>query len=74
MHISAQKASILIDGNATKESCNCYQLTTDKMWQGGSVWQSTKISLNDPFDFKFNVFLGYLDVDGADGIVFMLQQ
>ena len=64
----------ILNGNATKESCNCYQLTSDKMWQGGSVWQSTKISLNDPFDFKFNVFLGYLDSEGADGIVFMLQQ
>jgi gliding motility-associated-like protein len=64
----------ILNGNATKESCNCYQLTTAQMWQGGSVWQSTKISLNDPFDFKFNVFLGYLDAEGADGIVFMLQQ
>ncbi|MGN6541705.1 MAG: lectin-like domain-containing protein [Ginsengibacter sp.] len=64
----------ILNGNAIQESCNCYQLTTDKMWQGGSVWQSTKIDLNDPFDFKFNVFLGYLDPEGADGIVFMLQQ
>jgi gliding motility-associated-like protein len=67
-------AQYILNGNATKESCNCYQLTTDQMWQGGSVWQSTKIDLNDPFDFKFNVFLGYLDGEGADGIVFMLQQ
>ena len=64
----------ILNGNATKESCNCYQLTADQMWQGGSVWQSTKINLNDPFDFKFNVFLGNLDSEGADGIVFMLQQ
>ena len=64
----------ILNGNAIQESCNCYQLTTDKMWQGGSVWQSTKIDLNDPFDFKFNVFLGYLNSEGADGIVFMLQQ
>jgi gliding motility-associated-like protein len=44
------------------------------MWQGGSVWEKTKIDLNNPFDFKFNVFLGYDDAGGADGIVFMLQQ
>ncbi|HEU5363981.1 MAG TPA: hypothetical protein VFU62_00530, partial [Hanamia sp.] len=67
-------AQYILNGNALQESCNCYQLTTDQMWQGGSVWQSTKIDLNNPFDFKFNVFLGYLDAEGADGIVFMLQQ
>lgn len=64
----------ILNGNAIQESCNCYQLTSAEMWQGGSVWQGAKISLNDPFDFKFNVFLGNIDAAGADGIVFMLQQ
>jgi gliding motility-associated-like protein len=63
----------ILNGNATQESCNCYLLTQPQMWQGGSVWQSTKISLNDPFDFAFNVYLGCQDASGADGIVFMLQ-
>ena len=63
----------ILNGNATQESCNCYLLTEPQMWQGGSVWQQTKISLNEPFDFKFNVYLGTLDAGGADGIVFMLQ-
>lgn len=64
----------ILNGNAVQQSCNCYQLTSAEMWQGGSVWQSTKINLNDPFDFKFNVSLGNNDAEGADGIVFMLQQ
>ena len=63
----------ILNGNATKESCNCYLLTNPQMWQGGSVWQTTKIDLNKPFDFAFNVYLGCLDATGADGIVFMLQ-
>ena len=63
----------ILNGNAVKETCNCYLLTNPQMWQGGSVWQQTKINLNEPFDFKFNVYLGTLDEDGADGIVFMLQ-
>jgi len=63
----------ILNGNATQESCNCYLLTEPEMWQGGSVWQQTKISLNEPFDFKFNVYLGTIDAGGADGIVFMLQ-
>lgn len=64
----------ILNGNAKQESCNCYLLTNAQQWQGGSVWQSTKIDLNNPFDFKFNVYLGDDDVNGADGIVFILQQ
>ena len=43
------------------------------MWQGGSVWQSTKIDLRNSFDFSFNIYAGCIDADGADGLVFMLQ-
>ena len=63
----------ILKGNATQESCNCYELTIPLKDQMGSVWQSTKINLNSPFDFSFNVYLGSLDDSGADGIVFMLQ-
>jgi len=63
----------ILNGNATQESCNCYLLTQPQMWQGGSVWQSTKIDLNNSFDFSFNVYPGCIDADGADGIAFILQ-
>ena len=63
----------ILNGNASKESCNCYLLTNAQEWQGGSVWQDTKIDLNKSFDFNFNVYLGNLDESGADGMVFMLQ-
>lgn len=43
------------------------------MFQSGSVWNSNKISLTNPFDFWFNVYLGCYDANGADGIVFILQ-
>jgi gliding motility-associated-like protein len=43
------------------------------MNQSGSVWNRNKISLDQPFDFWFNVFLGCGDNPGADGIVFILQ-
>lgn len=62
-----------LNGNATQESCNCYTLTQDRDFQSGSLWNINKISLNDPFDFKFNLFLGCIDADGADGIAFVLQ-
>ena len=63
----------ILNGAATKNSCNCYTLTQASFTQAGSVWNANKINLNISFDFSFNVFLGCQDVNGADGIVFMLQ-
>jgi gliding motility-associated-like protein len=62
----------VLNGSAQTTSCNCYTLTTPTTTQSGSVWNATKINLNNPFDFWFNVFLGCSNT-GADGIVFMLQ-
>lgn len=63
----------ILNGSATKESCNCYVLTTESTSLIGSVWQATKIDLTKPFDYFFDVYLGCKDLDGADGIVFILQ-
>ncbi len=63
----------ILNGSATQNSCNCYTLTPAQFTQAGSVWNSNKINLTIPFDFWFNVYLGCADVNGADGIVFMLQ-
>src|SRR6185369_16090238 len=63
----------ILNGSATQNSCNCYTLTPESNTLSGSVWNSNKINLNQPFDFWFNVFLGCKDSTGADGIVFMLQ-
>src|SRR5207249_10487496 len=63
----------ILNGSASKNNCNCYTLTTEKITQSGSVWNSSKINLNNSFDFHFNVFLGCKDLSGADGIVFILQ-
>ena len=63
----------ILNGAATQNNCNCYTLTPAAFTQAGSVWNGNKINLNNPFDFSFNVFLGCQDVNGADGIVFMLQ-
>lgn len=63
----------ILNGSATKESCNCYVLTTEEKTLFGSVWQSSKIDLAQPFDYFFDVYLGCRDFNGADGIVFILQ-
>lgn len=61
-----------INGNASALSCNCYELTPNLGTQSGSVWNANNISLNQAFDFTFDVFLGCND-GGADGMVFGLQ-
>lgn len=63
-----------LNGNARANSCNCYTLTDPVTFQSGSAWNKTLFDLNNPFDFRFSVFLGCLDQNGADGIAFMLQQ
>jgi gliding motility-associated-like protein len=62
-----------INGDAYKETCNCYILTTDVNNRSGSVWNKNKIDLSESFDFKFNVYLGCDEIFGADGIAFVLQ-
>jgi gliding motility-associated-like protein len=74
--ISVSSSSIgqyILNGSATQNSCNCYTLTPAVNTQSGSVWNSNQIDLNTPFDFRFNVNLGCVDANGADGIVFILQ-
>ncbi len=62
----------IMNGSTTKDSCNCYTLTTPIQKQTGSVWQGTKINLTDSFDYSLKVFLG-CDPAGADGVAFVLQ-
>ena len=69
----AQPDRYILNGSAARNSCNCYTLTSEAKNQSGSVWNKIKIDLSEPFDFAFNVNLGCLDADGADGIVFILQ-
>src|SRR6266496_1879503 len=62
-----------IFGSCTQNSCHCFTLTQPVGNQGGSFWGANQIDLNNPFDFKFNVYLGCTDANGADGIVFVLR-
>ncbi len=66
-------AQYSVNGNATQTSCNCYTLTPDLATKSGTVWNNNQIDLNQSFEFTFKVFLGCSDVNGADGIAFVLQ-
>ncbi|MCS6905675.1 MAG: hypothetical protein NZ576_09920, partial [Bacteroidia bacterium] len=61
-------------GSAVNQGNNCFQLTPDALAQAGTIWNTTQLNLNCPFDYTYNVYLGTKDPNGADGIVFVLQQ
>ena len=65
-------AQYQINGDASQISCNCFQLTPDVEYAGGSVWNVNQIDLNNPFNYNFEVFTG-CDYWDADGIAFVLQ-
>jgi hypothetical protein len=69
--IKAQQYTV--NGNAVQNNCHCYTLTQAQNNQSGSVWNNFKIDLTQSFDFTFDVQLGCVDVNGADGIAFILQ-
>ena len=65
-------AQYQINGDASQISCNCYQLTPDAPYMGGSVWNVNQINLTQPFDYNFEIWLDCSNW-GADGIAFVLQ-
>lgn len=63
----------ILNGEAMSLGGDCYQLTPNNPWKVGSIWYDSLINLEDNFDVNFDIFLGSLDVNGADGIAFVLQ-
>lgn len=67
------KGLIELSENASKLTDNCFQLTEDRLWAGGSIYYPNKIDLNSHFNMELDVFLGCKDAKGADGIVFIFS-
>ncbi len=67
------KAQFVLNGGAVSLGGDCYRLTQPIGNQLGTAWSSSLISLNDSFDLQFDIYLGCLDANGADGMVFGLQ-
>ncbi|MBL7815030.1 MAG: gliding motility-associated C-terminal domain-containing protein [Saprospiraceae bacterium] len=66
-------AQFHFNGSARSLGDRCYQLTPATNGQVGSIWDTTKINLNNSFDANLDLFFGCKDADGADGIVFGFQ-
>jgi hypothetical protein len=62
-----------LNGSATATGNDCYQLTPALATQNGTVWYADLIDLNQPFDLSFEMLLGYSDVNGADGLCFVMH-
>ena len=66
--------SFILNGSATQPIPDTYDLTQAIGNQFGTAWNSVTLDLTQPFSFDVDVFLGYLDGAGADGMAFVLQQ
>ncbi len=64
--------AFVTNGSATVLSDDCYQITPDNSGQAGSIFSQNTIDLNQPFTETATFFFGCKDVNGADGIVFIL--
>lgn len=62
-----------LQGSATNTGPDCYQLTPAIGNQTGAVWYAEPLDLTQPFNISFEIGLGSLDANGADGIMFVLQ-
>jgi gliding motility-associated-like protein len=66
-------AQFHFNGTARSLGNNCYQLTDEQNTKVGSIWDTTRINLNESFNVSLELFFGCKDADGADGIVFGFQ-
>jgi gliding motility-associated-like protein len=75
IQLPASAQQYTVNGSASQDDCHTYTLTKNLNTQSGSVWNNFKIDLTQSFDFTFDVYLGQLEtnVEGADGITFVLQ-
>jgi hypothetical protein len=62
-----------LNGAAIATGNDCYQLTPAQPTQNGTVWYADQIDLSEPFDLSFEMLLGYNDVNGADGMCFVMH-
>src|ERR1035438_1530208 len=66
---SPLSAQFTMHGHTVSMGGNCYELTSDSIAEGGSIWYSHLFNLNQPLDVQFSLFLGCKPYSiGADGM------
>lgn len=72
--INCFSQTYVLNGNAQALGNDCYAVTPSINFQNGTIWYSEQINLSNPFDISFFMNFGANDFNGADGMVFVLQQ
>lgn len=71
--IQATAQNYSLNGGASSGSGNCIIVTSNNVWQIGSVWYTDLLDLSQPFTLEFQMNFGNLDANGADGMAFVMQ-
>jgi hypothetical protein len=70
---SPTPADFIVNNDASFVGANCYQITEALNSESGSIWYQKKLTLDIDFCLEFTINLGTKDVNGADGLAFVLQ-
>lgn len=62
-----------LNGDAINLGDDCYQLTAAVGNQNGTAWALEQLDLSQPFAIDLDMQFGTTDANGADGMVFVLQ-
>ncbi|MFL2570287.1 MAG: lectin-like domain-containing protein [Parvicellaceae bacterium] len=66
-------ATVPNNGELSTLDPNEYRLTRDSQLMGGAAWNSIGIDLSFYFEINLQLYFGTKNVNGADGIAFVLQ-
>ncbi|MFZ4786313.1 MAG: L-type lectin-domain containing protein, partial [Flavobacteriales bacterium] len=72
--ITSMGQTYFLNGSAANLGGDCYAVTPAANFQNGTVWSADQINLSESFDIEFLMNFGSVDANGADGMVFVLQQ
>jgi gliding motility-associated-like protein len=61
-------------GSAVGNNCGCVTLTPNVGNSSGAAWYNQQLNLNNSFDLSIEIELGCTDLNGADGMAFVLQR
>jgi len=69
----AQKAYNLRGTTTALPNTDCYRITNNRFNELGAVWYVDKIQIKRSFDLEFSMNFGDNDLNGADGMMFVIQ-
>jgi gliding motility-associated-like protein len=66
--------NFILNGSANALANNTYQMTSQVNNDFASIWNSSMLNLNQPFQVDAELNFGTQDATGADGMAFVLQR